>query len=119
MSLSQLSSRVWQYGKVIAESVPLETLNEELSDTRTLSWYDLTAPDREDIDILADELNIVMKKLAGWAAIIAVPTFVTGWFGQNVPFLGDGRPLGLWISAVLVVASSVLLYLVFRREDWI
>lgn len=52
MSLSQLSSRVWQYGKVIAESVPLETLNEELSDTRTLSWYDLTAPDREDIDIL-------------------------------------------------------------------
>ena len=27
MSLSQLSSRVWQYGKVIAESVPLETLN--------------------------------------------------------------------------------------------
>lgn len=58
MSLSQLSSRVWQYGKVIAESVPLETLNEELSDTRTLSWYDLTAPDREDIDILADELNL-------------------------------------------------------------
>ncbi|GAB6894627.1 CorA family divalent cation transporter [Cutibacterium acnes] len=49
---------MWQYGKVIAESVPLETLNEELSDTRTLSWYDLTAPDREDIDILADELNL-------------------------------------------------------------
>ena len=65
------------------------------------------------------KLNTVMKKLAGWAAIIAVPTLITGWFGQNVPFLGDGRPLGLWISTVLVVTSSVLLYLVFRREDWI
>jgi len=43
MSLSQLSSRVWQCGKVVAESVPLETLNEELSDAKTLSWYDLTA----------------------------------------------------------------------------
>lgn len=44
MSLSQLSSRVWQCGKVVAESVPLETLNGELSDAKTLSWYDLTAP---------------------------------------------------------------------------
>jgi len=30
-------------------------------------------------------LNNVMKKLTGWAAIIAVPTAVTGYFGQNVP----------------------------------
>lgn len=30
-------------------------------------------------------LNNVMKKLTSWAAIIAVPTAVTGYFGQNVP----------------------------------
>ncbi|MDU3569146.1 MAG: CorA family divalent cation transporter, partial [Cutibacterium avidum] len=58
MSLSQLSSRVWQRGKVVAESVPLETLSDELADDQTLSWYDLTAPDREDIDTLADELDL-------------------------------------------------------------
>ena len=51
MSLSQLSSRVWQCGKVVAESVPLETLNGELSDAKTLSWYDLTAPDLSLIHI--------------------------------------------------------------------
>ena len=33
-------------------------------------------------------LNTVMKKLTGWAAIIAVPTAVTGWFGQNVAYPG-------------------------------
>ncbi|WCC79419.1 magnesium transporter CorA family protein [Cutibacterium equinum] len=72
-----------------------------------------------NLSIQDAKLNAVMKKLAGWAAIIAVPTLITGWFGQNIPFLGDGRPLGLWISVGLIVVSSVVLYLVFRKEDWI
>ncbi|MFM6851093.1 MAG: magnesium transporter CorA family protein, partial [Terrabacter sp.] len=40
-------------------------------------------------------LNTVMKKLTGWAAIIAVPTAVTGWYGQNVPYPGFGQPVGV------------------------
>ena len=40
-------------------------------------------------------LNTVMKKLTGWAAIIAVPTAVTGYFGQNVPYPGFGKDMGL------------------------
>lgn len=71
-----------------------------------------------NLSIQDAKLNIVMKKLAGWAAIIAVPTLSPGGL-VRMCFWGDGRPLGLWISTVLVVASSVLLYLVFRREDWI
>ena len=41
-----------------------------------------------------------MKKLAGWAAVISVPTLVTGWFGINVPYLGAGQPSGLISAAV-------------------
>jgi len=37
-------------------------------------------------------LNTVMKKLTAWAAIFAVPTAVTGWFGQNVPYPGSQQP---------------------------
>jgi magnesium transporter len=33
-------------------------------------------------------LNTVMKKLTGWAAIIAVPTAITGFYGQNVQYPG-------------------------------
>ena len=33
-------------------------------------------------------------KLTGWAAIIAVPTLVTGWYGQNVPYPGYGNNAG-------------------------
>ncbi|MEO7071392.1 MAG: magnesium transporter CorA family protein, partial [Nostocoides sp.] len=64
-------------------------------------------------------LNTVMKKLAGWAAIIAVPTAVTGWFGQNVPYPGFGHSLGLWLAAGLIVGLSGLLYVSFRRRDWL
>lgn len=64
-------------------------------------------------------LNTVMKKLAGWAAIIAVPTAVTGWYGQNLPYPGFESPFGLWQSILLVVGASVALYVVFRRKDWL
>lgn len=64
-------------------------------------------------------LNTVMKKLAGWAAIIAVPTAVTGWYGQNVPYPGFGDAFGFWQSVLLVGVASVVLYVAFRRRDWL
>ena len=45
---------------------------------------------------LADaRLNQVVKKLSAWAAIIAVPTAVTGFYGQNVPYPGFGAGVRL------------------------
>jgi magnesium transporter len=64
-------------------------------------------------------LNTIMKKLAGWAAIIAVPTAITGWFGQNVPYTGFGQPFGVALSLALILGGSIALYLVFRKYDWI
>lgn len=72
-----------------------------------------------NLSIQDAKLNVVMKKLAGWAAIIAVPTLITGWFGQNIPFPGDGQPAGLVASVGLIVVSTALLYAVFRHNDWI
>ena len=65
------------------------------------------------------KLNTVMKKLAGWAAVIAVPTAVTGWFGQNVPYPGFQTAFGLWQSVVLMVVGTIGLYVTFKRRDWI
>lgn len=64
-------------------------------------------------------LNTVMKKLAGWAAVIAVPTAITGWFGQNIPYWGFGKPLGLWMSVVSIVVVCAGLYAFLRHRDWI
>lgn len=64
-------------------------------------------------------LNEIMKKLAAWAAIIAVPTAITGWFGQNIPYPGFAAASGLWLSAVLILAMSGSLWWVFRRRGWL
>lgn len=64
-------------------------------------------------------LNTVMKKLAAWAAIIAVPTAITGWFGQNLPVMGFGQLWGVWASLISIVASVAILYGLFRAHDWI
>ncbi len=64
-------------------------------------------------------LNTIMKKLTGWAAIIAVPTLVTGWYGQNVPYPGYGAIAGVVTSGVLTVLTAVALYVAFKRRNWI
>ena len=63
--------------------------------------------------------NLVVKKVTSWAAIIAVPTLVTGFYGMNVPFPGAGQPSGAVVSAALIVAMSGALYALFRRNDWL
>ncbi|WP_186629253.1 magnesium transporter CorA family protein [Rhodococcus sp. BP22] len=66
-----------------------------------------------------NSLNEVMKKLTAWAAIIAIPTGVTGYFGQNIPFPGYDRALGFWLSTVLLIGLATGLWWSFKRRDWL
>jgi len=63
--------------------------------------------------------NLVMKKVTSWAAIIAVPTLVTGYYGMNVPYPGFARHWGVLVSTALMVLLSGGLYASFRRRDWL
>ena len=63
--------------------------------------------------------NQVMKKVTSWAAIVAVPTLITGYYGMNVPYPGFDKQWGATLSAVLIVVMSSALYFVFRRRDWL
>ena len=60
-----------------------------------------------------------MKKVTSWAAIIAVPTLITGWYGMNVPYPGFARHVGRHRRVVLMVLGSVGLYVLFKRKDWL
>jgi magnesium transporter len=64
-------------------------------------------------------LNEIMKRVTSWAAIIAVPTAITGFYGMNVPYPGAGQPWGFWLASVLVVGVSLWLYAVFKKQDWL
>jgi magnesium transporter len=72
-----------------------------------------------NIAIQGNRMNLVMKKVTSWAAIIAVPTAITGFYGQNVPYPGFSAHWGFWFSSALIVVVSGGLYLAFRRRDWI
>jgi len=72
-----------------------------------------------NISIQGNRMNLIMKKVTSWAAIIAVPTAITGFFGQNLAFLGFGTVWGVWISLGLIVAASLTLFAAFRSRDWL
>ncbi len=63
--------------------------------------------------------NEVTKKLAGWAAILAVPTAVAGIYGMNFQFMPElqsrwGYPAVLFS----IVAICGYLYYRFKRSGW-
>jgi len=71
------------------------------------------------LTVRGNRLNVIMKQVTSWAAIIGVPTAVTGFYGQNVPYPGFGQPWGFWASTVITLGSSTGLYVVFRRRGWL
>jgi magnesium transporter len=64
-------------------------------------------------------MNVITKKVTSWAAIIAVPTFVTGFYGMNVPYPGFGKGLGVLTALALMIVIAAILYVVFKRRDWL
>lgn len=63
--------------------------------------------------------NLIVKKVSSWAAIIAVPALITGYYGMNVPYPGSGEQVGVVASIGLMIAACLLLYYMFRRYDWL
>jgi len=72
-----------------------------------------------NLALQGNRLNVITKKVTGYAAIIAVPTAITGFYGQNVPYPGFSQLGGFYSSAALIVGLSTLLYFLFKRNDWI
>ena len=69
---------------------------------------------------VSNRLNVVMKKLTAWAAIILIPTLIAGIYGMNFAHMPEldwtfGYPLALGVMA----GSAGLLYWSFRKRDWL
>jgi magnesium transporter len=68
----------------------------------------------------SNRLNIVMKQLSAWAAIILIPTLIAGVYGMNFRHMPEldwrfGYPFALGLMG----ACAFILYRVFRRRDWL
>ena len=53
------------------------------------------------------------------AAFIAVPTLITGYFGMNVPYPGFSEKAGFVASLAIMILAALVLYIVFKRKDWL
>ncbi|WP_448613868.1 magnesium and cobalt transport protein CorA [Modestobacter sp. URMC 112] len=61
-----------------------------------------------------------VKKISAWAAILFAPTLVGTVYGMNFEDMPElSWHLGYPMALVLMAMVSVVLYLVFKRRDWI
>jgi magnesium transporter len=72
-----------------------------------------------NLTLQGNRLNVITKKVTSWAAIIAVPTAITGFYGQNLPYPGFAQHSGFYASTALIAVLSLGLYFAFRRKDWL
>jgi magnesium transporter len=72
------------------------------------------------LTIQGNRMNEIMKKVTSWAAIAAVPTVVTGYYGMNVlTYPHAGSSTGGWVALAMMGVLVPLLYVIFKKIDWL
>lgn len=91
-------------------------INEMVDHTRELLNTALEA----NFSLISISHGEVSKKFAGWAAIIAVPTMIAGFYGMNFEFMPELTwRYGYPSVVVFTISLCSLLYFFFRRSGWL
>lgn len=63
---------------------------------------------------------IETRKISGWAAILFTPTLIAGIYGMNFKIMPELHwQFGYPFAIGLMVLSSVILYVIFKRRGWL
>jgi magnesium transporter len=91
-------------------------INEAIDNAREL----LTTALEANLSLISVRQNEVMKTLAAWAAILAVPTLGAGVYGMNFEFMPELRwHYGYPAAMAGMAVACALLYWWFKRADWL
>jgi magnesium transporter len=91
-------------------------INETVDNLREL----LTTALEAHLSLVAVRQNEVMKQLAAWAAILAVPTAVAGIYGMNFEFMPELHwRYGYGVVLALIGGVCGWLYFRFKRAGWL
>jgi magnesium transporter len=91
-------------------------LNETIDAQREL----LTTALEANLSLMSVAQNEHMKRLAAWAAMIAVPTMIAGIYGMNFTNMPElAWRYGYYVSLVMMVVSCGALYVGFKRSGWL
>jgi magnesium transporter len=80
----------------------------------------LTAAMSVNLSLVTINQGEVVKKLAGWAALLAAPTLITSWYGMNFRYMPElnGR-YDYYALMVVMVIVCVLLYRYLKKVQWL
>jgi magnesium transporter len=91
-------------------------INEMVDHTRELLNTALEA----NFSLISISQSDVSKKFAGWAAILAVPTMVAGFYGMNFKFMPELEwHYGYPVIVVCTIVLCIVIYSLFRRSGWL
>jgi magnesium transporter len=91
-------------------------INEMIDTLREL----LTTALEANLSLISVSQNEAMKRLAGWAAIIAAPTMIAGIYGMNFKFMPElDWILGYPVAMAVMLAVCGFLYYRFKRSGWL
>lgn len=91
-------------------------INEMVENTRELLHTALEA----NFSLLSISQNDVSKRFAGWAAIIALPTMVAGFYGMNFSFIPEAEwRYGFYAVILFTLAGCTTLYFLLKRSGWL
>lgn len=68
--------------------------------------------------IIANNQNVVLKRLAGITIILQFPVLVASIYGMNVPIPYDDSPHAFYIPIVLALSISILMAWFFVKKKW-
>ncbi|MGN6320189.1 MAG: magnesium/cobalt transporter CorA [Dyella sp.] len=90
-------------------------VNESVSAMREM----LTAAINVNLALVTFGQNEVMKKLAGWAAMLAAPTLITSWYGMNFTHMPELSQPWAYPAIMGIVACVVgTIYVWLKRAKW-
>ena len=73
-----------------------------------------------NLSLISVGQNESMKKLAAWAAILAVPTMIAGVYGMNFQHMPElGWALGYPAVMAIMLGTCIGLYVHFKRVEWL
>jgi magnesium transporter len=73
-----------------------------------------------DLAVISNRLNTVMKKMTSWGAILIVATLIAGIYGMNFRHMPElGWRYGYGMALGMMAVSTLVLYRVFKKRDWL
>jgi magnesium transporter len=73
-----------------------------------------------NVSIIGLQRNEEMKKVSAWAAILFTPSLITGIYGMNFVHMPElNWFLGYPMALILMVVSATILFIVFKKKNWI